>query len=265
MRFYAAEVLLALEYLHLMGFVYRDLKPENILMHESGHIRLTDFDLSKAAATSVDEHIKNALGNGSTKPTILTNSFVGTEEYLAPEVIHGKGYGVSVDWWTLGILMYEMLYGVTPFRGATQQDTFKKIEKGSVKFPKHPRCSVSKDCKSLIKKLLCSDPKKRLGWSKGAEEIKTHSFFEKIDWSSIQNQEPPIKPELDSPIDLKYFPEFDESDSEDIDISNDGDAVDSDELDKNHPFKEFRTHYKSPAGERKKKKTKKVKKGEDLK
>jgi protein-serine/threonine kinase len=116
-------------------FLYTDLKPENILLHQDGHIRLADFDLSKASGKPVDARIvQNSMPGGASSPTLVmepnfvTNSFVGTEEYLAPEVIIGRGHGASVDWWTLGILMYEMLYGTTPFRGRNQTDTFKRIE-----------------------------------------------------------------------------------------------------------------------------------------
>lgn len=114
-KFYAAEVLLGLEYLHMKDIIYRDLKPENILLHQSGHILLTDFNLSKQAQTSTQAKIYRGLfdSEDSTKtnvtPDLVTNSFVGTEEYVAPEVIRGQGHSSSVDWWTFGILLYEML------------------------------------------------------------------------------------------------------------------------------------------------------------
>lgn len=114
-KFYAAEVLLGLEYLHMKDIIYRDLKPENILLHQSGHIMLTDFNLSKQAQTSTQAKIYRGLfdSEDSTKtnvtPDLVTNSFVGTEEYVAPEVIRGQGHSSSVDWWTFGILLYEML------------------------------------------------------------------------------------------------------------------------------------------------------------
>jgi protein-serine/threonine kinase len=176
-RFYAAEVLSSLEYLHLMGFIYRDLKPENILLHSSGHIMLTDFDLSKTSATPVTVRIKKGGPQSAptvvAEPDLVTNSFVGTEEYLAPEVIRGKGHSAAVDWWTFGILIFEMLYGTTPFRGVTREETFENIARNELKFPEHPRCTVTRDCKNLIKKLLHPDPKKRLGSEGGAAEVKS--------------------------------------------------------------------------------------------
>ena len=163
-RFYAGEVTAALEYLHLMGFIYRDLKPESqsrrfhhrscklimidILLHQSGHIMLSDFDLSKQSGP--DGAPKMIIGrNGATPnslPTIdtkscianfRTNSFVGTEEYIAPEVIKGCGHTSAVDWWTLGILVYEMLFGTTPFKGKSRNQTFANILRDDVPFPEH--------------------------------------------------------------------------------------------------------------------------------
>lgn len=173
-RFYAAEVLHALEYLHEKGFIYRDLKPENILVHQSGHCRLIDFDLSKQSKVAKREvkvgHSKRLVA----VPDIVTHSFVGTEEYIAPEIIKGP-HNASVDWWTLGILLYEMVFGRTPFRGTSQEKTFSKIQAGKISFPETPK--VSKHCKDIIKKLLATDPRKRLGCKGGAQEIKSHSFF----------------------------------------------------------------------------------------
>lgn len=212
-RFYAAEVLLALEYLHMMGFIYRDLKPENILLHESGHIMLTDFDLSKAAATTVSPQVVKKMFGGKTDVAITVDSaatsFVGTAEYIAPEVIKGFGQSSSVDFWTFGILMYEMLFGTTPYRGKSQDDTFEHILDGELSFPENTHSPVGSSCKSLIKKLLEPDPKKRLGSQQGASEIKAHKFFEgKINFNLIRNMTPPIVPKISSPTDTSNFRNF---------------------------------------------------------
>eukprot|EP00158_Paraphelidium_tribonemae_P009229 Partr_v1_DN28808_c0_g1_i1_m32908 putative serine threonine-protein kinase len=210
-RFYAAEVLCALEYLHLMGFIYRDLKPENILIHASGHIMLADFDLSKVSDTQKSPNIvrRNIFQhkgidlqvNTSSSPSSRTNSFVGTAEYIAPEIIRMSGHSNMVDWWALGILLYEMLTARTPFKGLTQKETFKNIMR------KSPDCFEITDAhaKSLIRRLLHKDPRKRIGSKFGAVEIKTHPFFKHIQWALLRHQRAPIIPQLDSPFDDRYF------------------------------------------------------------
>lgn len=186
--FYAAEVLIALEYLHMLGFLYRDLKPENILIHESGHIKLTDFDLSKAAVIRTSPKIiEKMLIN--TKPAIVTNSFVGTEDYIAPEIIKGCGHTSAVDWWTFGILIYEIIYGKTPFKGPTCDATFVNIIHHHIKFPADVK--ISKQCKDLIIHLLKFDHTKRLGSKNGAADIKRHNVFHGMNWDLILNQTPP--------------------------------------------------------------------------
>ncbi|ODQ79709.1 hypothetical protein BABINDRAFT_161422 [Babjeviella inositovora NRRL Y-12698] len=204
-RFYAAEVTAALEYLHLMGYIYRDLKPENILLHLSGHIMLSDFDLSKPTSQTKAPEIVLA-GKSSSHPSLdtkacidgfRTNSFVGTEEYIAPEVIRGKGHTGAVDWWTLGIFIYEMLYGTTPFKGANRNKTFSAILKKDVTFPEGSKhAQVSSSCKSLIRKLLTKDETKRLGSRAGASDIKGHAFFRHTQWALLRNQQPPMIPVL---------------------------------------------------------------------
>nr|AML79622.1 putative LOV domain-containing protein [Leptosira obovata] len=203
MRFYCAEVLLALQYLHLLGFVYRDLKPENILLHHSGHVMLTDFDLSygQGKTSARIERTGRATSRGKVDPDSFllvaepdahANSFVGTEEYLAPEVINGNGHCASVDWWSFGILMYELVYGQTPFRGSKRDITFDNILKRPLMFP--PKPAVSAQCQDLISQLLTRNPAKRLGSKAGAEEIKAHPFFEGINWALIRNSMPPFIP-----------------------------------------------------------------------
>jgi len=211
-RFYSAEVLLALEYLHMKGFVYRDLKPENILIHESGHLMLTDFDLSKHATSSSPQIVKKLFSTPQifSAPELATNSFVGTAEYLAPEVIDGNQTQTgAVDWWTFGILIYEMMYGTTPFRGRSQDDTFDHILKDKIKFPDQHTFPVSSSAKSLIKGLLQRDSKKRLGAHQGSHEIKKHKFYDgKINFTLIRNEKPPLIPKISHPEDTSHFRTF---------------------------------------------------------
>ncbi|KAE8733984.1 Serine/threonine-protein kinase D6PKL1 [Hibiscus syriacus] len=224
-RFYVDEVLLALEYLHMLGVIYRDLKPENILVREDGHIMLTDFDLSlrcmvnptllKSSSILDPARISGPCeGSGCTEPFCIehscqislpqlvaeptdarSNSFVGTHEYLAPEIIKGEGHGAAVDWCTYGVFLYELLYRKTPFKGVGNDETpFKSVGndetpfKGvgndetlanvvlqSLKFPDSPL--VSFQARELIRGLLVKEPENRLGSKKGAAEIKQHPSY----------------------------------------------------------------------------------------
>nr|AML79298.1 putative LOV domain-containing protein [Ximenia americana] len=205
-RFYAAEVVVALEYLHCQGIIYRDLKPENVLLQRSGHVSLTDFDLScltsckpRLLILNTDEKKKSQKGQLSpiflAEPMRASNSFVGTEEYIAPEIITGAGHSSAVDWWALGILLYEMLYGYTPFRGKTRQKTFANILHKDLKFPRSIPASVH--AKQLMYQLLHRDPKNRLCSQEGANEVKRHPFFRGINWALVRCMNPP---QLDVPL-----------------------------------------------------------------
>ncbi|MCJ1438525.1 serine/threonine protein kinase, AGC [Xylographa pallens] len=230
-RFYAAEVTAALEYLHLMGFIYRDLKPENILLHQSGHIMLSDFDLSKqsdpgGAPTMIvgrNGATATSLPTIDTKSCIAnfrTNSFVGTEEYIAPEVIKGCGHTSAVDWWTLGILVYEMLFGTTPFKGKNRNATFANILRDDVPFPEHSNSpQVTTLCKSLVRKLLIKDEMRRLGSRAGASDVKTHPFFRSTQWALLRHMKPPMIPHQGRAIDTVNFRNVKESASVDISAS----------------------------------------------
>mmetsp|Transcript_37046 Transcript_37046/g.59996 ORF Transcript_37046/g.59996 Transcript_37046/m.59996 type:complete len:816 (+) Transcript_37046:68-2515(+) len=208
-QFYAAEVLLALEYVHMLGFVYRDLKPENIMLSENGHIKLIDFDLSKRAAEAKTAQFirpRTLTGRAPRSQSLVDiqprerfTSKVGTAGYAAPEILNEVGHTSSVDWWTFGVLLYEMLYGRLPFTG-NQFQQLQQIMAGNMFFPEYP--VISADAKHLIKKLLSSNPKKRLGHKHGAAEIKQHPFFHSINWALIRHQEAPIKPKL-APLPLR--------------------------------------------------------------
>ncbi|KAI8638431.1 kinase-like domain-containing protein [Parasitella parasitica] len=229
-KFYAAEVVAALEYLHFMGIVFRDLKPENILLHESGHLMLSDFDLSIQSPSAAPPTLVRPNSPFSKQPlfdtrscmNLRTNSFVGTEEYLAPEVIRGSGHTSTVDWWTLGILVYEMICGYTPFKGPTRDDTFELILNQSIEFPDYSNNpyyrgpGLSSNCKSFIKQLLCKSERKRLGARAGASEVKSHSFFKSINFALLRNMKPPIIPNKDNPIRAIHFNRLKESVSFDL-------------------------------------------------
>ncbi|KAL6967416.1 Phototropin-1 [Sarracenia purpurea var. burkii] len=205
-RFYAAEVVVALEYLHCQGIIYRDLKPENVLLQSNGHVSLTDFDLScltsckpQLLIPETNEKKKHHRGRQPpifmAEPMRASNSFVGTEEYIAPEIITGAGHTSAVDWWALGILLYEMLYGYTPFRGKTRQKTFANIIHKDLKFP--GSVSVSLSAKQLMYRLLHRDPKNRLASREGANEIKRHPFFRGVNWALVRCMNPP---KLEAPL-----------------------------------------------------------------
>ncbi|XP_010453258.1 PREDICTED: phototropin-2-like [Camelina sativa] len=232
-RFYAAEVVIGLEYLHCLGIVYRDLKPENILLKKDGHIVLADFDLSfmtnctpqlivPAAPSKRRKSKSQPLPTFVAEPSTQSNSFVGTEEYIAPEIITGAGHTSAIDWWALGILLYEMLYGRTPFRGKNRQKTFANILHKDLTFPSS--IPVSLVGRQLINTLLNRDPSSRLGSKGGANEIKQHAFFRGINWPLIRCMSPPP---LDAPLRIIEK----DPNAKDIKWEDDGVLVNSMDLD----------------------------------
>ncbi|KAL5359826.1 kinase-like domain-containing protein [Aspergillus floccosus] len=178
-RFYTAELLCALECLHGFKVIYRDLKPENILLDYTGHIALCDFGLCKLDMKDEDR----------------TNTFCGTPEYLAPELLLGNGYTKSVDWWTLGVLLYEMLTGLPPFYDENTNDMYRKILQEPLMFPSDD--IVPPAARDLLSRLLDRDPQRRLG-ANGAAEIKSHHFFANIDWRKLlqRKYEPSFRPNV---------------------------------------------------------------------
>ena len=192
-KFYIAELILALKHLHEHDIVYRDLKPENILLDANGHIALCDFGLSKANLTQND----------------TTNTFCGTTEYLAPEVLlDEQGYTKMVDFWSLGVLVFEMCCGWSPFYAEDTQQMYKNIAFGKVRFP---RDALSTEGRNFVKGLLNRNPKHRLGANRDALELIEHPFFADIDWDALakKNLVPPFKPKLSSDSDTSNFdPEF---------------------------------------------------------
>jgi serine/threonine protein kinase len=183
-----AELILSIEYIHKKKIIYRDLKPENILLDEKGHVKLTDFGLSKI----LDEENDKAF------------TICGTPQYLAPEVLLKKGYDKTVDWWSLGCVMYEMLSGRLPFAIKRGMKLSTRIYERGVEFPPN----LTNEAIDLIKKLLIVDPQKRLGQGPdGSKNIKNHPFFNNINWEDAKKKKlkPPFIPKLKNDTDLRYF------------------------------------------------------------
>ena len=232
-KFYVAEIVLAIESVHRLGFAHRDIKPDNILLDARGHVKLTDFGLSTGFSTTheaiyyqkmfkyhpVECTTKSPLGlterdrlatakaykgNSRKSRRALAYSTVGTPDYIAPEVFYKKGYGKECDWWSLGTIMFEMLVGYPPFCSENYTITYNKIVnwRKTLKFPQE--LHVSPSAEHLIKRLLC-DADQRLGLY-GADEIKAHPFFRGIDWENLRNEAAPFQPQLKSITDTKYFP-----------------------------------------------------------
>ncbi|XP_066959087.1 cAMP-dependent protein kinase catalytic subunit PRKX-like [Macrobrachium rosenbergii] len=190
--FYAGEIVSALEYLHSLSVVYRDLKPENLLLDKDGHLKITDFGFAK-------------------KLTDRTWTLCGTPEYLAPEIIQSKGHNKAVDWWALGILIYEMLAGHPPFFDDNPFGIYEKILGGRVEWPRH----LDPAAKDLVKKLLTPDRTKRLGNMKnGAEDVKKHRFFKNVDWDEVyqRKMKAPLVPKVSYEGDTRNFDDYPEND-----------------------------------------------------
>uniref|UniRef100_A0A8C6YJK8 non-specific serine/threonine protein kinase n=2 Tax=Elapinae TaxID=42168 RepID=A0A8C6YJK8_NAJNA len=187
-RFYGAEIVSALEYLHSRDVVYRDIKLENLMLDKDGHIKITDFGLCK-----------EGVSDGATMKT-----FCGTPEYLAPEVLEDNDYGRAVDWWGLGVVMYEMMCGRLPFYSQDHERLFELILLEEIRFPR----TLSPEAKALLAGLLKKDPKQRLGGGPNdAKEVMEHRFFAAVNWQDVVQKKltPPFKPQVTSEIDTRYF------------------------------------------------------------
>ncbi|KAL3627260.1 Serine/threonine-protein kinase d6pkl2 [Castilleja foliolosa] len=295
-KFYVAEVLLSLEYLHMLGIVYRDLKPENVLVRDDGHIMLSDFDLSLRCSVSPtlvktssfdsdpqrknssaycaqpaciqpsciqpacvvptscftprffsskskkDRKPKNEIGNQVTPlPELMAEpsnarsmSFVGTHEYLAPEIVKGEGHGSAVDWWTFGIFLYELLFGKTPFKGSGNRATLFNVVGQPLRFPETPVVSFA--ARDLIRGLLVKEPQHRLAYKRGATEIKQHPFFEGVNWALIRCATPP---DIPKPVDYDRLPGPAAPSNEKAAVAGDGAGVGDQKGDKYLEFDFF--------------------------
>ena len=196
-RFYAASIGLALDYLHSKGIIYRDIKPENILIGEDGYLKLIDFGMAKILQN--DEK---------------ATSFCGTPEYLAPEIITGEGHNKAADWWSYGILIFEMLCGIPPFYCDNNEKMYELIMHAELRFPK--KIQVSDNAKDLLKKLLVKKQNNRLGAENGFAEIRVHSFFSGFDFDALLGKKlkPPFIPQLSGKLDVGNFDQ--EFTSEDV-------------------------------------------------
>ncbi|KAD6453293.1 hypothetical protein R6Q59_015193 [Mikania micrantha] len=236
-RFYVGETVLAIESIHKHNYIHRDIKPDNLLLDKFGHMKLSDFGLCKPLdCTNLQEKdftaAKNLSGalQSDGRPAIpkrtqqeqllhwqrnrrmLAYSTVGTPDYIAPEVLLKKGYGMECDWWSLGAIMYEMLVGYPPFYSDEPMSTCRKIVnwRTHLKFPEEAK--LSPEAKDLICKLLCN-VEKRLG-TKGAHEIKAHPWFKGIEWEKLYQIEAAFIPEVNGELDTQNFEKFEEGENQ---------------------------------------------------
>ncbi|XP_052415807.1 microtubule-associated serine/threonine-protein kinase 2 isoform X3 [Carassius gibelio] len=225
-RMYFAETVLALEYLHNYGIVHRDLKPDNLLITSMGHIKLTDFGLSKIGLMSLTTNLYEGHIEKDARE-FLDKQVCGTPEYIAPEVILRQGYGKPVDWWAMGVILYEFLVGCAPFFGDTPEELFGQVISDEIIWPEGDE-ALPPDAQDLISKLLRQNPLERLGTG-SAFEVKQHRFFTDLDWNSLLRQKAEFIPQLESEDDTSYFDtrsdRYHHVDSEEEDDTNDDDHL----------------------------------------
>ncbi|XP_047324112.1 probable serine/threonine protein kinase IRE [Impatiens glandulifera] len=216
-RIYIAELVLALEYLHSLNIIHRDLKPDNLLIGPDGHIKLTDFGLSKvglinstddlshppvSSTTMLENEEPKYVRQPSIKEERQKQSVVGTPDYLAPEILLGMGHGATADWWSVGVILFELLVGIPPFNAKLPQEIFDNIMNRDIPWPKVPE-EISYEAYDLIDKLLIESPVQRLG-ATGAREVKQHSFFKDINWDTLARQKAMFIPSVEAQ-DTSYF------------------------------------------------------------
>ncbi|XP_073708654.1 microtubule-associated serine/threonine-protein kinase 2 [Garra rufa] len=225
-RMYFAETVLALEYLHNYGIVHRDLKPDNLLITSMGHIKLTDFGLSKIGLMSLTTNLYEGHIEKDARE-FLDKQVCGTPEYIAPEVILRQGYGKPVDWWAMGVILYEFLVGCAPFFGDTPEELFGQVISDEIIWPEGDE-ALPLDAQDLISKLLRQNPLERLGTG-SAFEVKQHRFFTDLDWNSLLRQKAEFIPQLESEDDTSYFDtrsdRYHHVDSEEEEDTNDDDHL----------------------------------------
>ncbi|XVE63929.1 hypothetical protein DITRI_Ditri07aG0060400 [Diplodiscus trichospermus] len=217
-RVYIAEVVLALEYLHSLHVVHRDLKPDNLLIAHDGHIKLTDFGLSKVGLINSTDDLSGPAVSGTSllddeQPQLSASehqqerrkkrSAVGTPDYLAPEILLGTGHGPTADWWSVGIILFELIVGIPPFNAEHPQIIFDNILNRKVPWPRAPE-EMSLEAQDLIDRLLTEDPHQRLG-ARGASEVKQHEFFKDINWDTLARQKAAFVPSSENALDTSYF------------------------------------------------------------
>ncbi|RHN52264.1 putative protein kinase AGC-MAST family [Medicago truncatula] len=217
-RVYIAEVVLALEYLHSLRVVHRDLKPDNLLIAHDGHIKLTDFGLSKVGLINSTDDLSGPAVSGTSlleedeshtytsedqRERRKKRSAVGTPDYLAPEILLGTGHAYTADWWSVGVILFELLVGIPPFNAEHPQTIFDNILNRKIPWPEVPD-EMSLEAHDLIDRLLTEDPNQRLG-ARGASEVKQHVFFKDINWDTLSRQKAAFVPASESALDTSYF------------------------------------------------------------
>ncbi|CAG9569864.1 unnamed protein product [Danaus chrysippus] len=202
-RHYFAEAVLAVEYLHSYGIVHRDLKPDNLLITATGHIKLTDFGLSKMGLMSLATNLYEEYADREARQ-FSDKQVCGTPEYIAPEVILRQGYGKPVDWWSMGIILYEFIVGCVPFFGDTPEELFAHTVNDDIEWPSEDDFPIAVEARAIITELLARNPRDRLGTA-GTQQVKEHIYFYGLDWNNLLRRKAEFIPQLENDEDTSYF------------------------------------------------------------